>query len=461
MFQENEKAIYVTRMTIYDMFSMFFSYSSYQITNHTSSTVEVSCEPGFDGGLDQHFVIDVYETVNNTQQLIASNWTDDPTLYIWGLDAGSNYIISVKAVNDRGESSPIYVGGSTGAGSSMSHFLPSIHEAKYPSLLFIIVGCLLALMVIGSLITIIVAVKSRKRAKERKRNGFEEQKLFVSQNGDHNGVPSEVSLKSVSHPNDLTEDQLAQFREAEALLEHADDMIQIQPVTPSISPLRERSTRERSTGSINRKVSFRNEDLVCTCGYNLRGTNNGYTNGYHMFNSYSSIERRGPHERGASVPMLPNGSQSTTLYPPIERAIVKTFSIDKLRPICPTCNPSGETPYPPDFPPIPTKEDGEGDAKKPKNNERYARSLSPNLSGLNDTKASEDSKYSFLNNKSSKDDSSFSYTTSTTDNVQNSSASPLLSTNRSTSPPSNKSLSPTKDSKIKGKTKTGMNGQSA
>lgn len=33
---------------------------------------------------------------------------------------------------------------------------------------------------------------------------------------------------------------------------------------------------------------------------------------------------------------------------PVERAIVRTFSIDKLRPICPVCNPVGETPYPSD-----------------------------------------------------------------------------------------------------------------
>ena len=443
----------------HDLRYVLLFFSCYQITNHTTSTVEVSCVPGFDGGLDQHFVIDVYETVNNTQQLIASNWTDDPTLYIWGLEAGSNYIISVKAVNDRGESSPVYVGGSTGAGSSMSQFLPSIHEAKYPSLLFIIVGCLLALMVIGSLITIVVAIKSRKRTKDRKRNGFEEQKPFVAQNGDHNGTPSDVTLKSVSHPNDLTEDQLAQFREAEALLEHADDMIQIQPVTPSISPLRERSTRERSTGSINRKVSFRNEDLICTCGSYLRGTINGYTNGYHMYNNYSSIERRGPHERGASVPMLSNNNESTTLYPPIERAIVKTFSIDKLRPICPTCNPSGETPYPPDFPPIPSREPVEDENEKSKGNARYARSLSPKINGLNDTKTSDESKYSPLNTKSSKDDSSFSYSTSTTDNVQNSSTSPLLSGKQSSSATSSKNFIPIKDKKTKGKSKNGMNDQ--
>ena len=32
--------------------------------------------------------------------------------------------------------------------------------------------------------------------------------------------------------------------------------------------------------------------------------------------------------------------------PPVQKAIVKTFSIDKLRPLCPVCNPVGDVPYP-------------------------------------------------------------------------------------------------------------------
>jgi hypothetical protein len=56
--------------------------------------------------------MEVFETTpNNTQVLVASNWTSDPTIGVRGLLPESNYIISVKAVNDRGESSPVYVGG--------------------------------------------------------------------------------------------------------------------------------------------------------------------------------------------------------------------------------------------------------------------------------------------------------------------------------------------------------------
>ncbi len=84
-----------------------------QITNHTTTAIAVTCTPGFNGGLRQHFVMEVFETINNTQVLVASNWTTESTVGVRGLLPESNYIISVKAVNDRGESSPVYVGGKT------------------------------------------------------------------------------------------------------------------------------------------------------------------------------------------------------------------------------------------------------------------------------------------------------------------------------------------------------------
>ena len=70
--------------------------------------------------MSQRFVMEVFETVNNTQVLVATNWTDlnvgnnqEVNLGVGGLLPDSDYIISVKASNERGESSPIYVGGST------------------------------------------------------------------------------------------------------------------------------------------------------------------------------------------------------------------------------------------------------------------------------------------------------------------------------------------------------------
>ena len=128
-----------------------------------------------------------------------------------------------------------------------------------------------------------------------------------------------------------------------------------------------------------------------------------------------------------------------------------------MRPVCPTCNPGGDTPYPPDFPPIPTREAIEEEIEEKKHVARYARSLSPTMNGMNDTKTSDDSKSTF-NTKSTKDDSSFSFNT---DSLQNCSTSPLLGQERSTSSPtSNKALVVETQNKIKGQSNNGISDQS-
>ena len=53
--------------------------------------------------------MDVFETVNNTQILVATNWTgmkagtleQEVTLGAWGLLPDSDYIISVRAKNEK------------------------------------------------------------------------------------------------------------------------------------------------------------------------------------------------------------------------------------------------------------------------------------------------------------------------------------------------------------------------
>ena len=81
-----------------------------------------------------------------------------------------------------------------------------------------------------------------------------------------------------------------------------------------------------------RKVSFREEDDLCTACRRDRHLANGGQNG-------------GP---APLTPVLPCSRRGN--FPPVERAVVRTFSIDKMRPVCPVCNPGGDTPYPTGFP---------------------------------------------------------------------------------------------------------------
>lgn len=111
----------------------------------------------------------VFETVNNTQVLVASNRTMESTISVRGLLPESNYIIAVKAVNDKGESTPVYVGGKT---EGLVQSLPmAVEESRLP-LLFVIVGILLSLMILGALITATIALRRRQQNKMRAREEF-------------------------------------------------------------------------------------------------------------------------------------------------------------------------------------------------------------------------------------------------------------------------------------------------
>ena len=118
------------------------------------------------------------------QVLVATNWTDlkpdlvsgsEVILGAWGLLPDSDYILSIRATNEKGESNPIYVGGSTHISAISGQdgdatWLP-INDHKTESmgsrmpLLFVIVGILVTLMIMGALLTAILAVRRRKLAK--------------------------------------------------------------------------------------------------------------------------------------------------------------------------------------------------------------------------------------------------------------------------------------------------------
>ncbi|XP_040568747.1 roundabout homolog 1 [Lepeophtheirus salmonis] len=222
-----------------------------KIRNHTASTIVVSCAPGFNGGLTQHFIMEVYETAqNNSQILIATNWTDSSDrLIVRGLTPESNYILSIKSVNERGESSPVYLGGKT---EGYIHYLPVKNEFSRLPLLFVIIGILVSLMAIGLFLTVFLAMKKRQKHERQlardlnnRRNGVEEEE------GGGGGAPLLV-------PRHL-------------------EQVPIQQHQPCIHCSR--------------------KELLATTS-------------------------------------------------PVERTVIKTFSVDKKRPICPVCNPQGKTPYP-------------------------------------------------------------------------------------------------------------------
>jgi len=71
------------------------------------TSFSVQCMPGFNGGMEQSFLIEVRESQS---QILHSNFTlPVPRFSVTGLEAGSQYQACVYSYNHKGRSEPFVV----------------------------------------------------------------------------------------------------------------------------------------------------------------------------------------------------------------------------------------------------------------------------------------------------------------------------------------------------------------
>ncbi|GFU00828.1 nephrin [Nephila pilipes] len=81
------------------------------VTNQTEDSFRVECSEGYDGGVSQHFVLEVYDAVNNVLQ--TNKTSNEPLFNVKGLLPGTDYLIIVYAMNSKGRSESIALRTST------------------------------------------------------------------------------------------------------------------------------------------------------------------------------------------------------------------------------------------------------------------------------------------------------------------------------------------------------------
>ncbi|RLU16894.1 hypothetical protein DMN91_010963 [Ooceraea biroi] len=90
-----------------------FSVRNCTLANQTYTSVEVKCVPGYDGGLPQKFVLEVYhgdvDFLTSSQPLYNVSNPDEPTFALTGLEASveAGVHVAVYAVNAKGRSQPV------------------------------------------------------------------------------------------------------------------------------------------------------------------------------------------------------------------------------------------------------------------------------------------------------------------------------------------------------------------
>ncbi|XP_046401972.1 nephrin-like isoform X2 [Ischnura elegans] len=75
------------------------------ILNQTAESLHVECTEGFDGGLPQHFVMEVFDT--QTHALVSNVTNRTPVFTVGGLESGLGFVISVYAANGKGRSDAV------------------------------------------------------------------------------------------------------------------------------------------------------------------------------------------------------------------------------------------------------------------------------------------------------------------------------------------------------------------
>lgn len=76
------------------------------LSNQTSNSVEVTCLPGFDGGLPQHFLLELYTTSSSIPRYNMTSFIE-PYFFLDNLEPDVTFRIVVFAVNAKGRSSGV------------------------------------------------------------------------------------------------------------------------------------------------------------------------------------------------------------------------------------------------------------------------------------------------------------------------------------------------------------------
>ncbi|XP_064119499.1 synaptogenesis protein syg-2-like [Macrobrachium nipponense] len=140
------------------------------LTNQTTEALRVKCMPGYDGGLDQRYIIETYES-DTGRLLVNITETSTPDFTIRGLEPGASYHIYVYAANIKGISDKKYLQGYTlrdVAERRTAQVRPPPEEmVSFTPILAVIVGVVVSLVLVALVAVLIVSLNKKKRPRNK------------------------------------------------------------------------------------------------------------------------------------------------------------------------------------------------------------------------------------------------------------------------------------------------------
>ncbi|XP_066989164.1 protein turtle homolog A-like [Macrobrachium rosenbergii] len=132
------------------------------LKNQSATSLAVVCEPGHDGGLEQHFIATIQDAENG--EIVVNLSSKEPQFSVGGLAPGRDYLVMVKAANSKGSSDTYLLEG----------FALKVHEIKINNsssdesspLLAVFVGVLSIFVVLFVGIAFVNRARGRRRREQ-------------------------------------------------------------------------------------------------------------------------------------------------------------------------------------------------------------------------------------------------------------------------------------------------------
>ncbi|KAG7158651.1 Nephrin-like 7 [Homarus americanus] len=144
------------------------------VENISSTSVGVRCQAGWDGGLTQTFTLSVsharahtrgHDTKKAPRVLANTSTSPRPEFNLAGLQAGTEYVLTILGVNKKGQSEPVRLAIFTLKDVAEKRTSPGVGMVNLTPIVGVVVGVVTSVVV--TCVVIVVVVKSRRRRVSR------------------------------------------------------------------------------------------------------------------------------------------------------------------------------------------------------------------------------------------------------------------------------------------------------
>ncbi|XP_022245074.1 nephrin-like isoform X2 [Limulus polyphemus] len=143
------------------------SVSNCSLQNQTEHSIELECSEGYDGGLSQHFVMEVHDT--KLHKLRANLTSLESRFYVTGLPPGTDFVVIIYAVNAKGRSHAVILRTRTLTFLLKQSQEESLWQMTFSPVLIVLVAVVAGLVLLACLIVLGLKTRSKlHRSKDTK-----------------------------------------------------------------------------------------------------------------------------------------------------------------------------------------------------------------------------------------------------------------------------------------------------